>query len=447
MNCGPSWGCPDGRRQKRWRWCRQNRKGPNVSQLGAGCGSSFPDAVDVRQVYRNGPAPAPDSDTRVDAEFCNDSLTAIVNIETALGAGIQGEFGSLAARLNQVLPGSGGTPGLIPFTAVSSLSVPGTQHNAGQAALLWQLYDNQIPAHALQPSQVTMQVSPATYDVVLHFPVPLSGALALGIQSPLFITQFSNTTTVSIPGSVHQLPSSDILYQLYDNSNPLNAIEPGSLTVNNTTHDVLITFTIPTSGTVLLSAGGPVYATSFSNATSFTIAGGVHQLGTPAILFQAYDNGSPARAALGDPDISVHPTTYDITVTWTIPTSGRIVFGAASTLTGKEFDLRDTGVIGSTAVRTRSDNGTLHLQSGYGDRVFLDDKLGLAKVSVNTATGAVGIGTTGLTHQLELSTGDAVKAGGGPWLAPSSAVLKDDVQPFTDGLDTLLALDPIRYRY
>jgi len=418
-----------------------------VAQLGSGTGSSYPEAIDTRQTFRNGPAPAPDSDTRLDSEVINDLLHSMVNVQTALGAGIPGEFGSLAARLNQVLPGGGGTPGLLPFSNTTSLTIPGTQHNAGQAALLWQLYDNQIPAHAIQPGNVTMQVSPATYDVTLTFAAPTSGAMALGIQAPLYVGTFSNATTVSIPGSVHQLANADLLYQLYDNANPANAIEPGSFTVNTTTRDVLITFTIARSGTVILSSGGPAYAVNFSSTTSFTVLGSVHQLGTTAILFQAYDAATPVRAALGDPDVSVHPTTLDLTVAFTIPTSGRIVFGAASTLTGREFDLRDTGVVNQTAVRVRSQTGTLHLQAGSGDRVALDDKVGQTKMILNSATGAVGIGVTNPTHQLELSTGDAVKLGGGPWNAPSMAALKEAITPFTDGLDTVLGLEPIRYQY
>jgi hypothetical protein len=371
----------------------------------------------------------------------------MVNVQTALGAGIPGEFGSLAARLNQVLPGGGGTPGLIPFSQTANVFVPGVQHNVGQAALLWQLYDNQIPAHAIQPGQVTMQVSPATYDVTLTFASPVSGALAIGIQAPLYIGTFTNTTTVSIPGSVHQLPNADMLFQLYDNANPANAIEPGSFTVHSTTRDVLITFTIARSGTVILSSGGPVYALNFSNVTTVSVPGSVHQLGTPAILFQAYDNQIPIRAALGDPDVSVHPATFDLAVTWAVPMSGRIVFAAASTVTGREFDLRDTGVVNQTAVRVRSLTGGLHLQSGSADRIFLDTKLGTPTLAVNTLAGCVGIGVSNPIHQLELSTGDAVKAGGGAWLAPSMAALKEDVAPFTDGLDTLLALEPIAYGY
>src|SRR4029450_8948720 len=51
------------------------------------------------------------------------------------------------------------------------------------------------------------------------------------------------------------------------------------------------------------------------------------------------------------------------------------------------------------------------------------------------------------SHLLELGIRDAVMPGGGSWLAPSSAVLKEDVTPFADGLDAVLRLEPVRYRY
>jgi hypothetical protein len=66
---------------------------------------------------------------------------------------------------------------------------------------------------------------------------------------------------------------------------------------------------------------------------------------------------------------------------------------------------------------------------------------------VDTAQGFVGIGVATPAHQLELSTGDAVKAGGGVWLAPSDLELKETVEGFPDGLEILLGLDPVRYTY
>jgi Chaperone of endosialidase len=420
-----------------------------LAQLGAGLvGSSqvsYPNVIDSRQTFVNGSPLVPDSSSRIDSEVINDILATLVNIETTLGANVQGVFGSLAARLNQAFPGSGGLPGLVTFTNSTLVAIPGTTHNVGQAAFLWQLYDASIPANAIGPGSVTFQVNPLSYDVSLAFAVPVSGMIALGATSPLYLTSFTNTATVSVLGTTHLLGTSDLLFQVYDNGSPLRtAMEPGSLTVHPTTHDVLMTFGSAQSG--LLVLGAARYGTTFTNVSSISIPGGTHLLGTSALLFQAYNNASP-RAALGDPAVTVNPTTFDVTVTFGVPLSGRFVLDAASTLTGREFDIRDAGIINQSAVRMRSAAGTMHVQAGTGQRIFLEDRIGAAKVTVDTQTGFVGVGVTTPTHQLELSTGDAVKAGGGPWNAPSDDQQKEAVRPFDEGLFTLLDLLPIWFRY
>lgn len=422
------------------------KKAGKLAQLGVGSGSSYPTAIDSRQVFVNGSSPQPDSNSRIDSEFANDALATLIAIETVLGANVQGTFGSLAARLNQFIPGSGGQPGIITFTNAVALTIPGTQHNVGQAALLWQLYDNSIPAHAISAGNVSMAVNAATYDVQLTFAFPTSGSLAIGVQSPIYVGTFSNASTVSIPGTTHQLGTSDLLFQLYDNASPMNAFEPGSVTVDQTSHNMVIQFGIPLSGTVVLSAASPAYAVNFTNAATLSIPGSVHQLGTAALFFQAYDDSTP-RAALGDPDVSVHPSTFDVEVNFGIPVSGRFVLGAAATISGRDFDIRDGGIVNANAVRMRSQGGALILQPGSQDLLYILNKLGNAAIVMNTASFRLGVGIVP-DHQLQLGTDDAVKPSGGAWLSPCDTRVKQDIEPFTDSLETLLALaDPIRFRY
>lgn len=42
---------------------------------------------------------------------------------------------------------------------------------------------------------------------------------------------------------------------------------------------------------------------------------------------------------------------------------------------------------------------------------------------------------------------NAYKPGGGSWTAPSARHLKQDIQPYTTGIEALLALNPVTYRY
>ena len=60
--------------------------------------------------------------------------------------------------------------------------------------------------------------------------------------------------------------------------------------------------------------------------------------------------------------------------------------------------------------------------------------------------GFVGIGTTSPANQLSI-TQNADKPGGGMWLATSDIRTKKEVAPFTDGLDLLMKLKPVTYKY
>lgn len=62
-------------------------------------------------------------------------------------------------------------------------------------------------------------------------------------------------------------------------------------------------------------------------------------------------------------------------------------------------------------------------------------------------SGYVGIGTTGPAYQLQLSTDSAAKPGTGTWTVVSDARIKTDIRPFTDGLNTILGINPVLYKY
>ncbi len=60
--------------------------------------------------------------------------------------------------------------------------------------------------------------------------------------------------------------------------------------------------------------------------------------------------------------------------------------------------------------------------------------------------GNLGIGTPSPTALLSVN-GAANKVGGGSWTVFSDSRLKQDVQPFNDGLDKLLQINPVMFRY
>ena len=418
-----------------------------MAQLGAGLGSGRPLTIDTKQTFQNAVGSAPDSNTRIDSEVLNDILDALVKEQIALGANYQGNFGSLAARLNQFIPGGASAPGFFAFTNTTIVTIGGTLLGLGAPAVFFQIYDGASPAAAIGSDVVLVTVDQNTYDLTASFATTQNGILVVAAGAPQYYTTFTALTTLPIPGTVHQLGTNALLFQLYDNGIPAAAIEPQTLTVHPTTFDVNVTFGQAQSGTLVLGALGPNYVQPFTALTTVNVPGATHGLGTKALLFQVYDAAVPA-AALTPETLTVHPTTFDVVATFGQPQSGRLVLALATPLSGLDFDIRDGGILDRTAVRMRSTGGNLVLQPGAGNHVSVREKTGaVARVDIDTATGRVGLGMTPSTHQLDLSTDLARKLSTSTWATLSDARLKDVLRPYTDGLQALLQLRPVVYRY
>jgi uncharacterized protein YdbL (DUF1318 family) len=71
-----------------------------------------------------------------------------------------------------------------------------------------------------------------------------------------YSSSFASQTTVSIPGTVHQLGTANLLVACYDTSTPPQQVLPNSVSVNQSTYDVTITFLVPQSGRCIVTAGG-----------------------------------------------------------------------------------------------------------------------------------------------------------------------------------------------
>lgn len=421
-----------------------------MAQLGSGNDSSYPGAIDTRQFFQNVAAAVPDSSTRLDAEAINDMLSAILAIETALGSNPQGNFGSLAARLNQFLPGGSGGQGATAFTSVLQVHVGGTQLIANLPAVQYRVYSDGVPAFALDPGMVLLGVDQTNYTMQAFFAQPQSGTLVTSSNGPQYVASFTNATTLSIPASTHGLAIAPPLFQCYDDQGPAHAITPGTFSVHRITADVTVTFTQAQSGTIVLSNLSPQYMHTFVNVTSFVVAGVTHQLGTRALLYQLYDNSTPAVFAIDAASVAIHPVTFDVTVTFAQPQSGFMLLAVASTLTGTDFDIRDAGIPDNTAVRVRSDDGNLRLQAGAGNQIVFMERTGqVAKMLLDTLTGGLSLpGTVSAgTWQLALATDWALKQTTSTWFTLSDGRLKEDVRPFTDGLSLLLQLAPQWYRF
>jgi hypothetical protein len=416
-----------------------------MAQLGAGNGTSWPQRIDTRQVYQNSPLALPDSNTRFDAEVINDILTLAVMLEQILGANPQGNFASLAARLNQFIPGGGGQSNVVQFLADPQWVVPGSVHRLGTPALLLYLYDDGDPAGALDPGAV--HVDPNTYDVTIDFGLPQAGLLVLTVGSPSYTTTFTTTSgapTLTVLGTVHNLGTDTLCWQVWDDAG--DVIQPALITVHPTTFDVTLTFSQqPQSGRLVLGVPEGVSSTAITNDTEVQIPGATHGLGTRALCWQVWDDATPAANTFEPESVTVDPDNFDVTFTFGQAQNGRIVLGKAIGASGEDFTVASGGLPNTDAVRVYSTQGRLYLQHGAGDLTVLQSKTGGALVNV-TGSGQVGIGTTP-THQLHLSTDDAAKLATATWATTSDGRLKDVLRPYTDGLALLQALEPVWYRY
>ncbi len=418
-----------------------------MSQLGSGRNSSFPRQIDTRQVYRNGSPSLPDSDTRLDSEFANDCLHAIITIQTALGTNPGGVYPSVAARLNQFLPGGGVVPNVQTFSEAMLVTIPGTIHQVASALMLTQVYSTATGTmDAMEPDSLT--IHPTTYDVQLSFAVPQTGAVVLVAPPPLYLQAFTGVTQLRIPAATHGLATPAPFFQVVNDAVPAAVIQPGSVTVNAATLEVVIDFAVAQSGRVLLSSGGTPYVTAFTATQSVTIPGVVHQLGSSALLVQVYDTSTPARAFLaGTVDIAIAASTFDVTLTFAVPQAGTVAICKAGDVHGEDFMVRDAGIPNQTAVQVFSQAGALNLQAGSDDRVTIRNKAGTSSATFDTSATRLGLGTTTPSFQLQLTADSAAKPGTNTWTVSSDARLKEVLRPYTDGLALICALKAYWYRY
>ena len=81
---------------------------------------------------------------------------------------------------------------------------------------------------------------------------------------------------------------------------------------------------------------------------------------------------------------------------------------------------------------------------------YLSNSLVFRNVSdrmVITTGGNVGIGTTTPSYQLQLSTDSAAKPTSALWTIASDERIKENISPYTKGLDVLMSINPVTYDY
>lgn len=115
--------------------------------------------------------------------------------------------------------------------------------------------------------------------------------------------------------------------------------------------------------------------------------------------------------------------------------------GSALVLLAETSASRDVDNAPLMVFDARRTNGSIATRPLFQWRSYTSNKMTM------TSDGYLGIGVTSPSFQLELSTNDAAKAGGGHWYTLSDSRTKKAIRPFEDGLEILMQIQPVWYQY
>ncbi len=192
------------------------------------------------------------------------------------------------------------------------------------------------------------------------------------------------------------------------------------------------------NGNVGIGTATPFAKLTFSNHTGEKIsfkgtASNNNGIGVKLGLLQIHTDGEGADIAFG------HGSSDNLTELMRIKGNGNVGIGTSNPAQKLHVE-GNTSLKGNVSI----DHPGIGQKLQVGGTSTLDGNVG-----INTPPGIYSLevnGTTLLDGSL-LVEGNASKPGGGPWLASSDARLKENVLPYTDGLSTLLKINPVKYHY
>ncbi len=298
------------------------------------------------------------------------------------------------------------------FTSQTSVTIAGTAHQLNSANLLVTCYDTETPEMEVEPN--TISVNASTFNVTVTFAAAQSGRCVVssgGAGGGGGINLSSSNTYAAGAKQTMAASTTTAGLSLTPGTLPANAVA-GDMAVDANAGNVLKTFNGTSWST---GAGGGAYASSFTSQTSVTIAGTAHQLNTPNLVVNCYDTETPAMEV--EPNtVSVNLTTYDVTISFVQPQSGRCVVSsseaASSGSDGSDgatmaAQLRDFAVVSSSLTTLRiggncstaapcsvrvgkqthsfTSGATVTLTSGTGTAYFYVDVNGQLTVGHNLA--------------------------------------------------------------
>lgn len=178
---------------------------------------------------------------------------------------------------------------------------------------------------------------------------------------------FSSATSVTTLGTTHNLGSANLIGECWDSATPRNRVEGWTATVHPTTYDMVVAFPTTFSGTCVFNAASGVgvanYPMVFSAATSVTTLGTTHNLGSANLVAACWDNATPRNRVEGW-TATVHPTTYDVTVTFPTAFTGTCPLNAAGSIGGSSGGGGGTGDVVGPSVSVDSEVALFNSTTG-----------------------------------------------------------------------------------
>jgi hypothetical protein len=210
------------------------------------------------------------------------------------------------------------------------------------------------------------------------------------------------------------------------------------------------------SGTKLgVETGHIVVSNNFGffsvNSSNNGIGAGIDTESDDDLLF--YAGGAAGATVKSNGTVGIGTT--DTRTTLTVRGPNNSTFGPIITLFGDNSDQDESGRIrfveGTSAANWRG--GYIHYD-GSANRLHIGvhntSDANLANddnaISIDRSNGNVGIATDNPSYTLEVN-GAAAKPGGGSWTNSSDRRLKQDISEFEDGLEKVLAIRPVNFRY
>ena len=264
-----------------------------------------------------------------------------------------------------------------------------------------------------------------------------SGLLVVSGASPLAgvdanrAYDFTAQPSVTILGTRHGFGSDHLLIDVYDASTPRQALQ-AEVSVHPSTFDVTITFLQAQSGTIVLCGAADTGTANsgipFTSQTAVTIPGATHGRGTNRLGISVYDAATPAARVLAP--VTVHPSTFDVTVTFLQSQSGLIVLNGSAPVQTLTADA-GVGTLAGTGMIPRLSTSAAPASLSLTGTATTPDLVSLAAAGGLTLTGTSTLPALRLTATAGSLSLTGTASGIGPQLPATSGSLTLSGTPAT----------------